>query len=640
MKRKALKLLSMMLTAIMVFSCSLMIAFANELPEDKKLPELKTALTDSIILLTEDGYEYAIRSKDDNGADIWLWASKEQYQAEEHTVTFSKLAADTEYTFARRALDTDEVLDSDIQAYKTIAAEPPKETDAPEQTNAPKETDAPEQTESPKETDAPEQTESPKETDAPEQTESPKETDAPEQTESPKETDAPEQTESPKETDAPEQNEPLNETDAPEQTESPKETDAPEQTESPKETDAPEQNEPPKTPEKAPTPQAPVLVTLTDTAITAALPENADKNYTYEYTIDSKIFTSEPVFKELTPDTDYEIKIRIKAGTYGDKEYAQSDFSKPLKVHTLKSAAAAPAAPVLESRTETSLKVKAEANQEYSLKGSDKWQSSGEFSGLTPNTAYEIVTRVVYDSKVSMESLISEPLKAKTFIAFSGTVNGIENGKTYDAGTYFSIEATSSNLNIASPSIGDSRYRPLRWNWGGKSEGIFKDNAYKTDFTITDAGTYKLNVIFGLESYTDKGWVSENKEATLSVSFKVIAKEFTIKATSTAGGKLSPTGTLTVLQAKNYTIKMIPDKDYKLVKVLVDGKEVSAKDLKYTFEKVNANHTIHAVFEKIGKLDSPKTGDESPLLLFGIIAGVSLIAVVAIVLIIRRRTKE
>ena len=209
-----------------------------------------------------------------------------------------------------------------------------------------------------------------------------------------------------------------------------------------------------------------------------------------------------------------------------------------------------------------------------------------------------------------------------------------------DAGTYFSIEATSSNLNIASPSIGDSRYRPLRWNWGGKSEGIFKGNAYKTDFTITDAGTYKLNVIFGLESYTDKGWVSENKEATLSVSFKVIAKEFTIKATSTAGGKLSPTGTLTVLQAKNYTIKMIPDKDYKLVKVLVDGKEVSAKDLKYTFEKVNANHTIHAVFEKIGKLDSPKTGDESPLLLFGIIAGVSLIAVVAIVLIIRRRTKE
>ena len=544
MKRKALKLLSMMLTAIMVFSCSLMIAFANELPEDKKLPELKTALADSIILLTEDGYEYAIRSKDDNGADIWLWASKEQYQAEEHTVTFSKLAADTEYTFARRTSGTDEVLDSDIQAYKTIAAEPPKETDALEQT------------------------------------------------------------------------------------------------ESPKETDAPEQTEPPKTPEKAPTPQAPVLVTLTDTAITAALPENADKNYTYEYTIDGKAFTLEPVFKELTPDTDYEIKVRIKAGTYGDKEYAESDFSKPLKVHTLKSAAAAPAAPVLESRTETSLKVKAEANQEYSLKGSDKWQSSGEFSGLTPNTAYEIVTRVVYDSKVSMESLISEPLKAKTFIAFSGTVNGIENGKTYDAGTYFSIEATSSNLNIASPSIGDSRYRPLRWNWGGKSEGIFKDNAYKTDFTITDAGTYKLNVIFGLESYTDKGWVSENKEATLSVSFKVVAKEFTIKATSTAGGKLSPTGTLTVLQAKNYTIKMIPDKDYKLVKVLVDGKEVVAKDLKYTFEKVNANHTIHAVFEKIGKLDSPKTGDESPLLLFGIIAGVSLIAVVAIVLIIRRRTKE
>ena len=640
MKRKALKLLSMILTAAMVLSCSILIAFAEEAPKPK-VPELKTALADSISLITEDGFEYAIRAKDDAGTDIWKWADTDQYDAKNHTVTFKSLTADTEYTFARRAADAEDVADTDIQTYKTApapateesAAPPASEETKPEETK-PVET-VPEETK-PADT-VPEETK-PADT-VPEETK-PADT-VPEETKPadtvPKETKpadtVPEETK-PADT-VPEETKPADT--VPEETK-PADT-VPEETK-PADT-VPEETKPADKPEKAPTPGKPVLVSVTDTEIVVSLASDADKTFGYEFTLDGKTFTAEPSFKDLKPDTDYEIKVRIKAGVYDGKEYMESDLSEALKVHTMKAAAPAPKSPVLESRTETSLKVKTEAGQEYALKGTDKWQTSGEFNNLQANTAYEIVTRTIYDPDQAMESLVSEPLKVKTVIGFSWHIGGVEDGKTYDAGTSFKADVSAAGLDNTSPTIGDTRYRPLRWNWGGDENGYFKDGIYNTEFRITDSGNYRLNVVFGLETFTEKGWISEGREETSSVSFKIVAKEFTIKATSTVGGKLSPTGTLTVLQAKNYTIKMIPDKDYKLAKLLVDGKEVNVKDLKYTFENVNSNHTIHAVFEKAGKLDAPKTGDETPLPLYIAIAAVSLLVIIgAAVFVVKRNAKK
>ena len=334
MKRKALKLLSMILTAAMVLSCSILIAFAEEAPKPK-VPELKTALADSISLITEDGFEYAIRAKDDAGTDIWKWADTDQYDAKNHTVTFKSLTADTEYTFARRAADAEDVADTDIQTYKTAPAPATEESAAPPASEETK----------------------------------------------------------------PEETKPVDT--VPEETK-PADT-VPEETK-PADT-VPEETKPADKPEKAPTPGKPVLVSVTDTEIVVSLASDADKTFGYEFTLDGKTFTAEPSFKDLKPDTDYEIKVRIKAGVYDGKEYMESDLSEALKVHTMKAAAPAPKSPVLESRTETSLKVKTEAGQEYALKGTDKWQTSGEFNNLQANTAYEIVTRTIYDPDQAMESL-------------------------------------------------------------------------------------------------------------------------------------------------------------------------------------------------------------------------------------------
>lgn len=55
---------------------------------------------------------------------------------------------------------------------------------------------------------------------------------------------------------------------------------------------------------------------------------------------------------------------------------------------------AAPEAPVLEKASANSVAVQTVPGLEYSIDGGLTWQDSGVFSGLTPETAYEIVSRV------------------------------------------------------------------------------------------------------------------------------------------------------------------------------------------------------------------------------------------------------
>lgn len=55
---------------------------------------------------------------------------------------------------------------------------------------------------------------------------------------------------------------------------------------------------------------------------------------------------------------------------------------------------ATPAAPTLESKTDTTITVVAVVGQEYSKDNGGTWQNSNVFSGLTANNAYSIVTRV------------------------------------------------------------------------------------------------------------------------------------------------------------------------------------------------------------------------------------------------------
>ncbi|MBR1742918.1 MAG: carboxypeptidase regulatory-like domain-containing protein, partial [Lachnospiraceae bacterium] len=72
-----------------------------------------------------------------------------------------------------------------------------------------------------------------------------------------------------------------------------------------------------------------------------------------------------------------------------------------------------PSAPVLEGKTDTTITVKAVSGQEYSIDGGKTWQTSGTFTGLTPETEYSIVTKITATSTAN-ESPVSDALKVTT----------------------------------------------------------------------------------------------------------------------------------------------------------------------------------------------------------------------------------
>lgn len=74
------------------------------------------------------------------------------------------------------------------------------------------------------------------------------------------------------------------------------------------------------------------------------------------------------------------------------------------------------------------------------------------------------------------------------------------------------------------------------------------------------------------------------------------ASVYTLTASAGTGGKISPSGKVSVTRGGSKTFTITPDNGYTVADVLVDGKSVGAVT-SYTFEKVTAAHTIAASFK-------------------------------------------
>ncbi|MDO4279207.1 MAG: S-layer homology domain-containing protein [Lachnoclostridium edouardi] len=73
--------------------------------------------------------------------------------------------------------------------------------------------------------------------------------------------------------------------------------------------------------------------------------------------------------------------------------------------------------------------------------------------------------------------------------------------------------------------------------------------------------------------------------------------EYTITATAGAGGSISPSYSVGVREGRDKTFTITPDGGYYIFDVLVDGQSVGVVS-SYTFENVEVQHTIEAVFAK------------------------------------------
>jgi hypothetical protein len=116
-------------------------------------------------------------------------------------------------------------------------------------------------------------------------------------------------------------------------------------------------------------------------------------------------------------------------------------------------------------------------------------------------------------------------------------------------------------------------------------------------FKITPNAGYQIkdvkvdNVSKGaISTYT---FTNVTTNHTISATFKI--KTYTITATAGTGGKISPSGSVTVNHGADKTFTITPNTRYKIKDVKVDNVSKGAIST-YTFTNVTANHTISAIF--------------------------------------------
>lgn len=235
-----------------------------------------------------------------------------------------------------------------------------------------------------------------------------------------------------------------------------------------------------------------------------------------------------------------------------------------------------------------------------------------------------------------MPSKESPAITYKTYMAFRGTIEGIKANGTYYRDTKLTATAVGTGMNQTSPGNWDSRWVPKTWTWDGKNYSSWTSAPYDVTFVLDKVGDYCLTVGYELEEHTSGSWKGTGLTKTSSVSFKAVVPVYTIQASSDKYGKISPSGTIEVKEGSSTEFTFTPNKDYKVSKVFVNGKQVTIKNNKYTISNVKANQTISVSFERIDGRQIPKTGDESQIFLYTVL----FVSATAIFLLVIRAQRK
>ena len=614
MEKRKSRLFAVLLMAVFmmtsVFSVS---ANVYALEETRKVNiETESKTEDSITLKVEEGYEYAIQIVKEDKPD-WKWAEASQYIEDQNThkivkVTFSGLEANREYVFGKREKGNEkgEVL---TEMIKTEAVK--TETSAPKTTEKMTETTT-KVTEPATESTEPaiESEESTTKTAEP-ASESKDEAKTPEETEAALNTEKPTKVPTKNAPDDQNVTPPAESKESESKESKSKESESKEsESKESKESESKKETEAPQLETAAEAPVKPEVESRTDTEVRLKVVEGQE----YALLSEGKAGTwnDTGVFSNLKPDTEYSFVTRMK---YDPSKAQESVMSEAAAVRTKTSAAAAPGAPGIARRTETSISIAPLENGEYGISETGDnfvWQASPEFTELKAGTEYQFKTRIKYDPETGMESVASDSIMYQTLVPFEGSrVTGVAMDGSYVSGTKLTATAVGNGMDNVNPVEGDSRWIPRTWNWGQKAFNSWKDN-YTIPFTLVEVGNYRLSVDFEREDYTGGAWKASGEVKAYTIPFKVTAApvtQYTITATSNGNGMINPQGNITAEQGKDYTFTFTPYNGYKVSKVYVDGYEVKAENNQYTFKAVNANHTVSVTFEQARKIDSPKTGD-------------------------------
>jgi mannose/cellobiose epimerase-like protein (N-acyl-D-glucosamine 2-epimerase family) len=198
-------------------------------------------------------------------------------------------------------------------------------------------------------------------------------------------------------------------------------------------------------------------------------------------------------------------------------------------------------------------------------------EGSNQSFAITPQTGYSI-------GNVMVDGVSAGSVNTYTF---SNVASDHTIAVEFAALPIFTITASASAGGSITPS---------------GATGVFEGGS-KT-FAIAPAAGYRIQDVLvdgssmgAVNSYTFSNVTSDH---TIAAEF-VAVPVYTVTASSSNGGTVSPSGDITVEEGASQTVTFTPSAGYSLTAILVDGNSVAVAP-SYTFTNVTGDHTISAQF--------------------------------------------
>ncbi|MGA3008255.1 MAG: FN3 associated domain-containing protein, partial [Opitutaceae bacterium] len=237
--------------------------------------------------------------------------------------------------------------------------------------------------------------------------------------------------------------------------------------------------------------------------------------------------------------------------------------------------------------------------------------------------AYAATTVIPYAAGVTYHFRMVVNVSAQTYSIYVTPAGGSE--LTVGLNYTFRVSATSlsnwgayvdgsggtGTLTVCNFSIGGSGPTPFTIAASAGANGsispsgnITVDQGATQTFVVTPNSGYVVAAVTvdGSSAGQVTSYTFNNVQAnhTISVTFQQsVPTTFTITATAAVNGSISPSGNIVVNQGASQSFTITPSSSYTVASVTVDGSSVGAVT-SYTFNNVQANHTINAVFQASG----------------------------------------
>ncbi|MDD3644726.1 MAG: fibronectin type III domain-containing protein [Bacteroidales bacterium] len=289
----------------------------------------------------------------------------------------------------------------------------------------------------------------------------------------------------------------------------------------------------------------------------------------------------------LQPSTDYQVKVKSLCGIG-----VESDYTTVVSFTTAATPCVVPTNLAISNVSSTG------ATANWTAGGSEtSWQieykaaSSGTWTTQTVNNPTYTMTDL--QPTTSYEIRVKSLCGAGVESAYTTVVSFTTAAPPCVVPTNLAISSISSTGATATWTAGGSE---TSWEFEYRLIGA----ADWTTQTVTTP-TYSMTGLqpstayeVRVKSLCDDG---EESAYTEPVSFTTDAiPTYTITATAGSNGTITPSGTVTVNEGASQTFIFTPNEGYQINTVIVDNQPIEPIPTSYTFENVQADHTIHVDF--------------------------------------------